>query len=148
MRCIVYSLKYYPFRICELSRYRLLSTLYQNLPTMGSVGVTDTIVSLPDNKNAWSCTSLPVTTNRKPITEQHISELRQLLQNIDDGSILLAPGDDGYEESLKRWSRAAEKRAVSTISTILPVPTLFDMSRCLPSIDKVLWILMHQHDLE
>ena len=82
---------------------------------MGSVGITDTIVSLPDNKHAWSCSSLPATTIRKPVTEQHVSDLRKALKEIIEGSILLVPGDDGYEESLKRWSRAAEKRAVSTI---------------------------------
>ncbi|ERF76220.1 hypothetical protein EPUS_04297 [Endocarpon pusillum Z07020] len=78
---------------------------------MGSVGNTDTIVSLPDNQNAWSCSSLPATTDRKPVTEQHVSDLRKALKELDEGSILLVPGDDGYEDSLRRWSRAAEKRA-------------------------------------
>jgi hypothetical protein len=84
---------------------------------MGSINVLDTIVSLPDNPKAWSCSSLPATTNRKPITQQHIPDLHDILKKTDDGSIMLVPGDDGYEESLRRWSRAAEKRAVSAVFT-------------------------------
>jgi hypothetical protein len=84
---------------------------------MGSIGVPDTVVSLPDNPKAWSCSNLPATTNRKPVIEQHISDLRELVDDANDGSILLVPGDEGYEDSLRRWSRAAEKRAVSTIVT-------------------------------
>jgi hypothetical protein len=84
---------------------------------MGSIGVPDTIVSLPENPKAWSCSNLPATTNRKPVIEQHIPNLRRLVEDANDGSILLVPGDDGYEDSLRRWSRAAEKRAVSTIIT-------------------------------
>lgn len=79
---------------------------------MGSLGPA---VSLPDNPKAWSCSNLPATTNRKALTEQHISDLREILQTTDDGSVLLVPGDEGFEESLKRWSRAAEKRAVSVL---------------------------------
>jgi hypothetical protein len=84
---------------------------------MGSIGVPDTMVSLPENPKAWSCSNLPATTNRKPVTEQHISDLRGIVADADDGSVLLVPGDEGYEDSLRRWSRAAEKRAVSTITT-------------------------------
>jgi hypothetical protein len=88
---------------------------------MGSVGVQNTVVSLPDNSKAWSCSNLPTTTNRKPVTEQHIADLRDLLTNTHDGSILLVPGDDAYEESLRRWSRAAEKRAVGFTPTSSPI---------------------------
>lgn len=89
-----------------------LSSLGSHSAKMGSIGVTDT-VSWPDNPKAWSCSNLPASTTRKPVTEQHISYLRELVNKSDDGSVLLVPGDDGYEESLRRWSRAAEKRAVS-----------------------------------
>jgi hypothetical protein len=83
---------------------------------MGSIGTTtDTLtVSLPDNPKAWSCTNLPATNTRKPVTEEHIAALREIVQKADDGSKMLVPGDEGYEDSLRRWSRAAEKRAVST----------------------------------
>lgn len=35
----------------------------------------------------------------------------QLRQQITSGDVLL-PGDEGYKESLKRWSEGAEKPAV------------------------------------
>jgi hypothetical protein len=82
---------------------------------MGSIGILpDSTVFLPDNPKTWSCSNLPATTTRKPLTEKHVSDLRQLFKDTDDGSILLVPGDEGYEASLRRWSRAAEKKAVST----------------------------------
>ena len=40
-----------------------------------------------------------------------MSDVGQLRAAITIGSVL-TPGDDGYEDSLKRWSATAEKRAV------------------------------------
>jgi hypothetical protein len=46
-------------------------------------------------------------------TQNPIYEL--LAQGLQGGDIeILAPGLDGYDESIKRWSDAAEKRAVSS----------------------------------
>ena len=92
---------------------------------MGSISVPETNVRLPDNPKACSSSDLPAATTRNPVTERHISSLRELLKQSDDGSLLLVPGDDGYEESLRRWSRAAEKRAVSTIITLTRAFTYF-----------------------
>lgn len=39
-----------------------------------------------------------------------------LLKGLGDRDVeILAPGIDGYEENIKRWSEAAEKRAVCYI---------------------------------
>lgn len=38
--------------------------------------------------------------------------LAQQLQAGLEGATVLTPGSEGYEESLKRWSETAEKRAV------------------------------------
>ena len=89
---------------------------------MGSIGIPNLTVSLPENPKTWSCSNLPATTDRQPVTAQHISDLRDLLQKTDDGSMLLVPGDEGYEDSLRRWSRAAEKRAVSSYLPISLLP--------------------------
>lgn len=40
------------------------------------------------------------------------SSLAQQLQAELKGATVLTPGSEGYEESLKRWSETAEKRAV------------------------------------
>jgi hypothetical protein len=88
---------------------------------MGSIGITDTVVSLPDTPKAWSCSNLPATTTRKPLTQQNIADLREILKETDDGSILLVPGDDGYDNTIRRWSRAVEKRAVRWSSAYGPV---------------------------
>ena len=50
---------------------------------------------------------------KNPLTAENISDLRQLLKEHNDGSKLLLPGDVGYEDSIKRWSAAAVRRAVS-----------------------------------
>lgn len=39
-------------------------------------------------------------------------DVHQLRRDIVSGEVLV-PGDGGYERSLKRWSVAAEKKAVS-----------------------------------
>ena len=44
-----------------------------------------------------------------------MAEFQKLRDAIASGSVLV-PGDEGYEDSLKRWSKTAEKRAVSGTS--------------------------------
>lgn len=55
-----------------------------------------------------------VDSEKKFLTPDHIKAIRELLQKHNDESKLLVPGDEGYEDSIKRWSSAAIKQAVST----------------------------------
>ena len=51
---------------------------------------------------------------------------KQIYQTFADalqGVEILTPGKDGYEESLKRFSEAAEKRAVSFLSSSYRIMT-------------------------
>lgn len=51
-----------------------------------------------------------LTDNYESVTTSHIRELRRLIKG---GSRLLAPGEDGFQQALVRFSAAAEKPAVS-----------------------------------
>ena len=52
------------------------------------------------------------------------SLIEQLKAELKDG-IVLTPGSEGYEASLKRWSETAEKKAVSLPHVhLLRCPTL------------------------
>ncbi len=46
---------------------------------------------------------------RRSVTEDDISQLRRLLEGT--GADVRAPGDNGYNKSIDRWSKAAEKPA-------------------------------------
>ncbi|KAL9623675.1 MAG: hypothetical protein Q9160_002131 [Pyrenula sp. 1 TL-2023] len=78
-----------------------------------------------------------LTDNTKGVTTGHIEELRKLIKG---GSSLLAPGEDGFEEALVRWSAAAQKPAgavflptnVSDISAVVAYASkqLLDIAVC------------------
>ena len=47
--------------------------------------------------------------NRRSVTKDDIEKLRQLLAGTD--AEVRAPSDSGYDKSIDRWSKAAEKPA-------------------------------------
>ena len=57
--------------------------------------------------------TVELSSQRQSVHEEHIADFRELLRKTDDGSVLLVPGDEDYENSLRRWSAAAEQPAVS-----------------------------------
>ena len=56
----------------------------------------------------------PTLPTRLPLTPKHISELRSLLSSSSDAT-LFVPGDEGFSQTLHRWSGAAEKPAGATL---------------------------------
>ncbi len=55
---------------------------------------------------------------RSPLQEKHISDLRHLIHEAEAEAQLLVPGDEGFSQTLKRWSAAAEKPAGATLVPI------------------------------
>lgn len=68
------------------------------------------------NQKVGSDSEMNTATQRRPVTEEHVRDLRAMVEGAGDGSVLLVPGDEAYEMSLRRWSRAAEKKAVRRFS--------------------------------
>lgn len=76
---------------------------------------------------------------RKQVDDSDVKSLRQLLSGTE--ALVFGPSDEGYAQTIERWSRAAEKTAgVSVLPTsdeevaiVSPTPTSSMFSFCLPA---------------
>lgn len=53
--------------------------------------------------------------SRFPLQDKHISDLRHLIHEAEPAAQVLVPGDEGFAQTIKRWSAASEKPAGATV---------------------------------